>query len=370
MHIALVTLIPSPYQVELFNAVQARGEVGLTVAYVERQAAGRQWQMPDLTHEAVFLGEAPDAARRHLLEADVAVFSNYSDARVRAWMAEREAAGRPWAFWGERPGYALGPGLGGLPLVGRLLGPAYRRLRLAPLHASRAAVWGIGNWAVDRYRREFGPERAYVNLPYFSNLRRFREATPPPGAREGGGPLRLLYSGSLTRRKGVDLLARAFAAVAPGAPHLRLDVVGDGPLRPAMQQTLAPVTAQVTFHGFTPWDALPALYARADVLVAPSRYDGWALVVPEGLAAGLPVVSTDRTGAALDLVVPHATGWRVPAGALAPLRDVVAGLARMSHAELRRMGRCGQEAVFRTHSLVRGAARFEAAARRTAATYA
>ena len=46
----------------------------------------------------------------------------------------------------------------------------------------------------------------------------------------------------------------------------------------------------------------------------PSRHDGWGLVVPEGLAAGLPTIATDRTGAALDLIKPRSNGWLVRAG--------------------------------------------------------
>jgi glycosyltransferase involved in cell wall biosynthesis len=52
----------------------------------------------------------------------------------------------------------------------------------------------------------------------------------------------------------------------------------------------------------------------ADVLCVPSRYDGWGLVVPEGLASGLPVIATDRMGAALEFVENGRNGWLIPAG--------------------------------------------------------
>jgi glycosyltransferase involved in cell wall biosynthesis len=170
--------------------------------------------------------------------------------------------------------------------------------------------------------------------------------------------VRLLYSGSLSRRKGVDLLAQAFARVAANTPRLHLDVLGEGPLREKMASHLEPVSDQVTFHGFVKWKNLPEYYASADVLIAPSRYDGWGLVVPEGLAAGMPVIGTRRMGAAIDLIRPGETGWRLPAGDLGALVEVLQGIDRSNQRELHRMGRQAQEDVMSTHTLSDGATAF------------
>ena len=90
--------------------------------------------------------------------------------------------------------------------------------KLAKLHASPAPIWGIGKFAVDGYRREFGAQRAYFNLPYFSDLERFEVAT-----REEKSERTFLFSGSLIERKGVDLLAAAFVRLAREVPNVRLE---------------------------------------------------------------------------------------------------------------------------------------------------
>ena len=95
-------------------------------------------------------------------------------------------------------------------------------------------------------------------------------------------------------RKGIDLVARAFVQLASEFNDVRLRIAGDGELRQALAQLLQPVSDRVEFTGFKNWDELPELYASVDVLCVPSRYDGWGLVVPEGLASGLPVIATDR----------------------------------------------------------------------------
>src|SRR5207247_1853601 len=127
----------------------------------------------------------------------------------------------------------------------------------------------------------------YFNVPYFSDLKRFAAACQdrPPGVQS----CRFLFSGSLITRKGVDLLAQAFATVASEFPTVSLTVVGAGPLENEMRSRLEDLGKRVTFAGFQSWEKLPQYYAEADVLVAPSRHDGWALVVPEALASGLPV---------------------------------------------------------------------------------
>ena len=96
--------------------------------------------------------------------------------------------------------------------------------------------------------------------------------------------------------------------------HVRLRIVGEGELRDAVAQTLGPVSERVEFVGFKDWHELPGEYARADVLCVPSRYDGWGLVVPEGLASGLPVIATDRMGAALEFIETGRNGWLIRAG--------------------------------------------------------
>ena len=173
-------------------------------------------------------------------------------------------------------------------------------------------------------------------------------------------PRTVLYSGSLIPRKGVDLLAEAFACVAPAHPQLKLVVMGEGELRQEMEAMMQEVAGQVQFTGFQDWQALPEFYAKADVLCAPSRHDGWALVVPEALAAGLPVIATDRMGAALDLIEPGRNGWRIEAGKLGSLCRALDAVATMSANELQRMA-LSARGTAAAHSLESGVERFHKA---------
>jgi glycosyltransferase involved in cell wall biosynthesis len=108
------------------------------------------------------------------------------------------------------------------------------------------------------------------------------------------------------------VLAHAFARLAAESPRVRLTIMGDGDQAPRIKRLLAG-TDRVDWLGFKEWDELPPAYAAAHVLCVPSRHDGWGLVVPEGLASGLPIIATDRTGAAIDLITPGQNGWIIRA---------------------------------------------------------
>ncbi len=108
------------------------------------------------------------------------------------------------------------------------------------------------------------------------------------GEAAGDGP-RLLYVGNLLPVKGVDRLPAIVAAVRASAPGAHLDVLGDGELRPHLADALG---AAATLHGRRPPAEVAERMRAADVLLVPSRSEGWGCVATEALAVGTPVVAT------------------------------------------------------------------------------
>jgi len=155
----------------------------------------------------------------------------------------------------------------------------------------------------------------------------------------------------------VDLVAAAFVRLAQEVPNVKLKIVGEGELRESLGRMLQTVSERVEFVGFKDWKELPAEYAAADVLCVPSRYDGWGLVVPEGLASGLPVIGTDRMGAALEFVESGRNGWLIRAGNEEALLAAMRDAALMPVDEIREMG-CRARQSVSAHTLRIGAKRF------------
>jgi glycosyltransferase involved in cell wall biosynthesis len=359
MRVVIITHFVSPYQIELFNAIAAAGELELEAIYLHREFHTRSWATASLLHKAVCLDEEPvrfDEVRASILDADLAIFNYYAERPARILLNARAASGKPWCFWGERPGFRKPE------WIGRLL----RQWKLSHLHSSYAPIWGIGQFAIDGYRGEFGAHRAYYNLPYFSDIERFQTAIAMP--ERSTSERVVLFSGSLIHRKGVDLLARAFVRLAREVSGIRLKLIGDGELRDSLAQMLQPVHDRVDFLGFKDWSELPACYAAADILCVPSRYDGWGLVVTEGLASGLPVIGTDRMGAALEFIKTGYNGWLISAGDETALFAALREAALLPAAKLAELS-CQARQSVREHSLQHGAARFIQAARDVSANW-
>jgi len=118
-------------------------------------------------------------------------------------------------------------------------------------------------------------------------------------------PAEVLYVGRLAAEKGIEDLAAA-------SDGLNLVVAGDGPMRPRVPGAL----------GFLPHAEVQALYARAAVVVCPSRSEGFGLVCAEAMAHGRAVVATS-VGGLPDLVRDGETGLLVPPGDRAALRAAV-----------------------------------------------
>jgi glycosyltransferase involved in cell wall biosynthesis len=298
----------------------ASGEVRLTALYELIRHSSRSWETPQIEHTYRVLEGMRVEELAHLFDdVDLVIFSGYQRPDLRRAIRARAMSGRPWCFWGERPGFYLP----------RWIGQYYRALMLPDLHRQDIPIWGIGSWAVAAYRQEFGPTRYVTNVPYFSRLSPFL-AIDRQAAVEA--PRRILFSGSLIKRKGVDLLMRAFLDVAEQHSDLELHLIGDGPQREPLQRMAAGRVDRVHFHGFRQWNELSHFYAEADILCAPSRYDGWGMIIPEGLAAGLLVISTDQTGAARDLIGPD-VGWVIKPNRIEPLVAALSAAASTAGAE-------------------------------------
>lgn len=120
----------------------------------------------------------------------------------------------------------------------------------------------------------------------------------------------VVYVGRLLPFKRLDLLVEVMSSLFKEHPNLFLTIIGDGELLSALRRQVEElgVTERVSFEGVLPPDRIPVRVARADVLVLPSRGEGWGVVVNEALSVGVPVILSDRCGAA-DLIQDGVNGY-------------------------------------------------------------
>lgn len=152
-------------------------------------------------------------------------------------------------------------------------------------------------------------ERLHV-LPNGVDLQRF---TPRPrdaaqvSTGVTGAPA-LLCVGNLVAIKGHALAIDALAVLRRTHHAATLTLVGDGPAQAALQAQAARLGLQdaVRFVGRVPHDALSDWYSAADLTILPSHSEGWANVLLESMACGVPVISTDVGGSAEVIASPVA----------------------------------------------------------------
>jgi 1,2-diacylglycerol 3-alpha-glucosyltransferase len=126
-------------------------------------------------------------------------------------------------------------------------------------------------------------------------------------------------------------------------------VSGAGPLEEKLraQVRTAGLDDRIHFPGFLQYHELPRLYARAGALVLASLSDQWGLVVNEAMAAGLPVLVSERCGCAPDLVENGGNGYTFDPQDVAGLAILLGRMAASSAESRRAMGRRSSELVAR-----------------------
>ena len=120
----------------------------------------------------------------------------------------------------------------------------------------------------------------------------------------------VLFVGKLIEKKRPQDLISAcgrIRATSSGRP-VRAVVVGDGPLRGAVEAAAGPWSDRIRFVGFRNQSELPRWYAMADALALPSSEETWGMVVNEAMACGVPALVSDAVGCAEDLIENGRTG--------------------------------------------------------------
>ena len=121
----------------------------------------------------------------------------------------------------------------------------------------------------------------------------------------------VLAVGQLIPRKGYDLLIRAAERMDR---ETGIYIVGGNPPEAYLEEKKRAGLTHLHFVPFKTPDELKCYYLAADLFVHPCREDIWGLVVNEALSYGLPVISTEKCNAALELVTEGVNGCIVPAG--------------------------------------------------------
>ena len=341
IRVAAVFPEPTPYRAPLLDRVASLDEIDLTVIYAAPSVvSGRSWAV-ESEHESVFLRgfRIPEADRlfRHDYPVTPGTVRALEQARpdvvvVSGWSTFAAQSAIAWCRFRRVP-YVLvveshdeGPRPGWRRTVKGTIVP--------PIVRGAAGVLVTGTLA-RRSMVERGAQLEQVRL--FANtidVEAFGEQADRLASRRtelraevGAGidDVVVLSVARLGPEKAHDVLIQA--AAETGDPRLVLVLVGEGPERERLERLAAEAAARVVLLGDRPWEDIVESYVAADVFALLSERETWAVVVNEAAACGLPLVLSDRVGAAHDLLVDGENGFLVPAGDVGAVVNALRRLA-------------------------------------------
>ncbi|MGA1871239.1 MAG: glycosyltransferase family 4 protein [bacterium] len=319
--VVLITNIPTPYRVPLFNLISEK----LTslnqqfhVVFEMLTYKRRQWK--DVIEEAKFAYTILNLPKIHVgyekaltlplgltkriaaLNPTCLVIVGYNmSAMISAIFAYHHNI--PFIIWsGETESlYAQ--------RFGRL-GRTYIRKKLIK-HTSALVAYGT---AAQSYLQSIGASKDKINIAincvdtkFFKNrvrtLRHNKKLNPK-------NKIKLLFVGYLQHRKGLEFVIKALNHIE--SDLVELDIVGDGPARGYYTKLVRSLNlSNVTFYGFIQKKELPSYYAQADIFIFPSIKELFGLVLVEAAAAGLPIIASKFAGGTMDVVKDGKNGFIV-----------------------------------------------------------
>jgi glycosyltransferase involved in cell wall biosynthesis len=360
VRVTIVSPEPTPFRSLLFDRLAQRQELDLQVLYSRRTIFSRTWTI-EHRHPHHFLGGVAIPGVRRLLRHDypitVGVYRCLRDSRpdvvvVSGWSTFASQAAVVWCRLRKVPYVLL------VESNDRDPRPAWRRLikRLVvpPIIRRAVRILAIGTLARESVlARGARPE----DVRWFANtvdVHAFYQHADQLAARRAElrrtlgadtDDVVVLSVARLAPEKGIDTLVRG--AAAAGDQRLALVVAGEGPERAPLLLLARELGVRLTLLGdLQPWERVFELYAAADAFALLSTHEPWGVVVNEAAAFGLPLVLSDRVGAAYDLLVDGENGALVRAGDAA---QTGSALRRLAHDREWRQG-----AGARSRELMRG----------------
>jgi glycosyltransferase involved in cell wall biosynthesis len=312
---------PTPFRTVMFDRIARRPEIDLTALYASGSVQRRTWTV-EPEHHAVFLEgrRIPGVYRalRHEYPVSLDVFGELRAARpdvvvVSGWSTFASQAAATWCKRHDVPYVLL------VESNERDARAGWRRAvkgAVVPRIAHGAAeVLVVGTLAREAMLgRGIDPELISLFADTI-DVEQFGRETDRLAARRdelraemGLGPddVAVLSVARLAPEKGLDTLVRAVAVA--GDPRIVLVLAGSGAERDRLETLARELGVRLAVLPDIPWERIVERFTIADVFALLSRHEPWGVVVNEAAACGLPLVLSDRVGAAFDLLDPDRNG--------------------------------------------------------------
>jgi glycosyltransferase involved in cell wall biosynthesis len=329
MRIAVLTEIPAPFRIPLFNELARRVE--LRVLFASDTDPKRPYPVHDDEFAfswSVLPGWGVIARKRWLMlnrrvvrelwrfRPDVVMIGGWNQPAFWEALCFATARRRTALCWVESTARDERPGSMPRERAKRLFLRACDGF-VVPGSASRDYLLGLG---VPEERIAIAPNAIDASI-FAERVAAERLEREDLRVRLGVNGYCILTIARLDPEKSIDLLIRAIAKLEP---DVELVVAGTGSCKEELRLLAADLAPErVRFLGFVSRDELVSWYAAADVFALPSRSDQWGMALSEAAAAGLPLLASEAVGGAWELIEDGVNGLRLPVGDEAALVEAL-----------------------------------------------
>ncbi|GEK57710.1 hypothetical protein CHL76_01270 [Marinococcus halophilus] len=318
MKIAFVTNLRAPYRTLQWNEFARIPDTQVTVYYTDRPSENRAWRVTtaeeykEIDLPGVQLGKAGrmNAGLHHIVSThDLVVIGGYEKPAYIALSLLCRMYRKPYVL--------LYDGISAPRLQDAPSG--YKHKLKATVIDHAAAVFGNGEVSRRYFADVFGYPDARIYNQYLAVDGRaiqelahhrdyYREKLRTKYGLAPGEPV-LVYSGRLIAIKN---MATVIEAVSTMKNPVTVFVIGGGEQEEELQQQAGEAGVKLIITGFlSRQEDVFEHYMLGDAFILPSLIEPWGLVVNEALAAGLPVIVSERCGCSLDLVKEGVNGYTV-----------------------------------------------------------
>lgn len=307
LRIAFVTNNPPPYRIPVFARLGRMPEVGFQAIFCSEREPNRQWDLPPLDFDHVFLRERFIEMKGRYIHNNPDVVPAVKRFSPDVVVTDGFYPTQLYAF-----GYAMAKALAHVPLTDGTdiseqgLSGLHRMIRRFVFARSRAFLSASAGG--DRLYQSYGLPAAQC---FKSHLCIDNEAFLPK-SEELEKRFDFIFSGRIEPVKNpLFALNVALETAKTLGRKIRILFVGAGSLEPHVKATAALQAdlVEAEFHGFAAQRELPALYRSASIFLFPTLFDPWGVVGNEACAAGLPILVSAHAGIAGELVLSGENGF-------------------------------------------------------------
>ena len=308
MKVLYLTTVPTPYKVAFFEELGKLCD--LTVLFENKQVSYREksWMVNDFHNfTAIFLRGFNIKDKKISVEAiRIIKNGNYDHVIIGCYSTITQMIAQKYMIDHKIPFIHSSDG-------GMIKEDSAVQKKLKSYFIKNASAWlGTGKVTTE-YLEHYGAyEKKIITYPFTSIYD--RDILPVPDSmvvkRKYRNQLKMyedkivLSVGQLIHRKGIDILIKA----ASQLNHTGIYIIGGTPSDEYVELKRKYNANNIHFIGFKDKNELSKYYRAADVFVLPTREDIWGLVINEAMSYGIPVVTTNKCVAGMEMVEQGVTG--------------------------------------------------------------